>query len=52
MKVLRYAVVLAAIVACASLGFDSAVSSFGGISKPSCACFKPETRALCWRDLV
>jgi hypothetical protein len=50
MKVLRYATILVAVVACASLGYDSAASALDGLSKPFCSGFKPETRALCWKD--
>lgn len=50
MKALIHVAIMAAIVACATLGYDAAASALHGAVTHGCEGFKPETRALCWED--
>jgi hypothetical protein len=51
MKRLRNAAIVLATIACVGLAWDSAGAGAGSFGK-SCGGFKPETRTMCWRNLL
>lgn len=53
MKRLRNAAIVVATVACVGLAWDSVGAGAGADSfGKSCGGFKPETRTMCWRNLL